>query len=156
MVSTEQLRRYPFFGFLNHAQLAEVAMITSEMEVPAETTLFAMGETAQFLFFLRTGGVDLHYVVIDENLPELAQDFHVGTINPGEVLGISALIPPHKLTATAIATADCTLFKIDAAALQALCDDDHDLAYDLEKQIARTTMERLNATRVLLAAASGP
>lgn len=154
MVSTEQLRKYPFFGFLNHQQLAEVAMITTAIEIPAETVLFAMGDTARSLYFLCAGNIDLHYVVVDENLPDLAQDFHVGTINPGEVLGISALIPPHEMTATAVAATHCTLFKINASALKTLGENDPSLAFGLEKQIAKTAKERLHATRILLAATS--
>jgi CRP-like cAMP-binding protein len=154
MVSPEQLRMYPFFGFLDHEQLAEVAMITSEMTVAADETLFSAGGKADALFFLRTGGVDLFYDVMDVNLPHLAKKFHVGTINPGEVLAISAMVAPHELTTTAVTTAESTLFKIDAAALLDLCAEDFQLAYRLEKQIAQVTMARLHATRILLAAAS--
>jgi CRP/FNR family cyclic AMP-dependent transcriptional regulator len=156
MVSTELLRRYPFFGFLSHDQLTEVAMLTDEVEIPKNSILFSIGDRADALYFLETGSIDLHYVVVDEHLPELRKDFHIGTINPGEVFGISALIEPYKLTATAVTTSNCTVLKVDATGLHRLCEQDHDLAYGLQKQIAKTTMERLHATRILLAAATAP
>jgi CRP-like cAMP-binding protein len=66
------------------------------------------------------------------------------------------MIEPYVLTTTAVTTKPCSLLKIDAAALRDLCDQDHNLAYGLQKQLARTTMERLHATRMLLAAATAP
>ncbi|MBK7895938.1 MAG: Crp/Fnr family transcriptional regulator [Anaerolineaceae bacterium] len=156
MVSPELLRRYPFFAFMSHNQLREVAMLTEEMAIDVNTILFHMGYAANALFLLQSGGIELHYVVMDENLPQLRKDFMIGTINPGEIVGISALIEPYKLTATAVSVEPCRLLKIDALALRDLCDQDHDLAYGLQTQLARTTMARLHATRVLLAAATVP
>lgn len=54
--------------------------------------------------------------------------------------------------ATAVTTQPCNLLKIETITLRDLCE----LAYGLQKQLARTTMERLHATRVLLAAATAP
>ena len=156
MVSPELLRRYPFFAFMTHQQRQEVAMIADEVEVPTNTILFAIEDKAEALYLLMKGSIDLHYVVMDENLPALRKDFMIGTINPGEVLSISAMIEPYVLTTTAVTTQPCTLLKIDAVALRDLSEQDHDLAYGLQKQLARTTMQRLHATRVLLAAATTP
>ena len=156
MVSPELLRRYSFFGFLDHEQLAEIAMLTEEVEVPKNNMLFTIEDKADTLYFLETGSVELHYVVKDTHLPELRKDFHIGTINPGEIFGISALIEPHKLSATAMTTTNCTLLKIEASGLYQLCEKDRDLAYGLQKQIAKIAMERLHTTRILLAAATAP
>ncbi len=156
MVSTEVLRRYPFFAFMSPAQLRQVAMLTDEVELAANEALFTLGQPADALYLLRQGSIDLHYVVVDEHMPSLRKDFMVGTINPGEVLGISAVINPPTVTATAIASEPCVLLRIDGAKLQALCQEDTALALGLYKQMALAAMERLQATRTLLAAASAP
>ncbi|MEZ4515995.1 MAG: Crp/Fnr family transcriptional regulator [Chloroflexota bacterium] len=156
MVSKELLRRFPFFGFLTPAQIREVALISDEISLEAGEVLFSIGDKADALYVLLSGSIDLHYIVIDEHLPQLKKDFLVGTINPGEPLAISAVIPPYELTATAVATESCTLLKIDGVELLALCEADPALAYGLQAQIARATMERLHMTRVLLAAATTP
>lgn len=156
MVSPELLRRYPFFGFLSHDQMREVAILTEEVSPAADTILFRIGDAADALYFLQDGGVELHYVVMDEHLPQLRKDFLIGIVNPGEVLSISALIEPYELTATAVTTEPSRLLKIDAAQLRELCDQDHDLAFGFQKQMAKTTMARLHATRILLAAATEP
>ena len=156
MISPETLRRYPFFAFMNHEQLRETAMIAEEVTVDRNEVLFSIGEHASALYLLRNGSVDLHFVVVDEHLPQLRKDFLIGTINPGDIFGISALVAPYVITANAVTTVGSQLIRFDADALRELCDVDRDLAFGLQKQIAKVTMERLHATRILLAAASIP
>lgn len=154
MISPEMLRRYPFFAFLNHEQLREVAMIAQEKVVGAGMTLFASGEPASALFLLREGNVELHYTVIDARRMEKQQDFLVGMINPGEVFGISALIRPHQYTTSALTGEASQIMQFDAVALRELCEQDLQLTAEWQRQIAEATMERLQSTRIQLLAAS--
>lgn len=156
MISPEVLRRFPFFSFMRHDQLSEVAMIANEVQFDRGQTLFNADEKADRCFVLLEGAIDLHYVVIDEHEPELRNEFVVGTINPGEVLGISGVIEPYIYTATAVIINDSRLLEIDAVALRELTAADPDLDTGLQRMVAKATMERLHATRVLLAAATAP
>jgi CRP-like cAMP-binding protein len=156
MISPEQLRRYRFFSFLTPAEQREMAMITDEVAVAEGEVLFHTGDEAEALYVLVDGSMELQYVVIDEHEPELRKQFLVGTINPGDVLGISAVIAPHKLTATAIADVDSTVLRIDAGKLRALEAGDLQLAVGLYRQVAQVAMERLHTTRILLSGASTP
>lgn len=156
MISPEVLRRYPFFSFMNHDQLREVAMITDEVKREKGNVLFNNDERADACYLLMEGSIDLHYVVVDEHDPSLRKEFIVGTINPGELLGISAFVEPHIYTATAIVVNDSRLLKIDAVALRDLCRQDPALNLGFQTVAAKATMERLHATRVQLAAATAP
>ena len=154
MISPEVLRRYPFFNFMDHDQLRRVAMITEEITVDEGETLFEIGDMAGALYFLQEGSIDLQYVVVDELKTGKRMEFHIGHIDPGEVLGISALIEPHELTATAVADVPGKLLKIDATELRALGQEDHALAYGLQRKIVRAAMSRLHDTRLELLAAT--
>lgn len=156
MVSPEILRRYPFYSFMNHNQLREVAMITDEIEYKKDQVLFNTDEKADACYLLMEGSVDLHYVVVDEHDPSLRKEFIVGTINPGELLGISAFVEPHIYTATAFLVNDSRLLKINAVALRDLCRQDPELNLGFQTIAAKATMERLHATRVQLATATSP
>jgi CRP/FNR family cyclic AMP-dependent transcriptional regulator len=156
MISPEVIRRYPFFSFMTPDQQREVAMITNEVDLADGETLFAIGDKAESFFLLVAGGIDLHFVVVDENEPELRKEFMVGSVNPSEILGISALIEPYEMTTSAIATQDCHLLEINAIELRRLSEQDQALALGLQKKVAKATMERLLATRVQLAAATAP
>lgn len=157
MISPELLRRYPFFNFLTPDQQRTVAMMAEEIAVPPGTTLFHSGEPADTFYLLLEGSVDLNYDVSDELKTGRQARYYVGTINPGEPLAISALVEPYVLTTTAIAASASRLLAIDAAALRRLAEEDHMLAYNLQRRIARAALDRLTATRIeLLAATAAP
>ncbi len=156
MISPEQLRRYPFFSFMNHDHLREVAMITDEVEVKEGNVLLNIDTPATAIYLVVSGGFDLHYIVVDDLNHKLRKDFIVGNINTGELLGISGVIEPYTYTATAIAIQDSHLLKIDAEALRTLAENDSVLGCGLQRQVAKVAMERLHVTRVQLAAAIAP
>jgi CRP-like cAMP-binding protein len=152
MVSPETLRRYPFFALLESDQLANIAMTTEAIEYEAGATIFEQGEQAPTLYFLLDGCVDLYYTLQDAYLPSDRQEALVCQINPGEVFGISALIPPHELTSTARCSNPSRLLQIDREQLNTLFSNDPQLEILLLRRIAQAAMQRLHATRIQLAA----
>lgn len=153
MVSPELLRRYPFFAFLNDAQLKAIAMISEEAFYDKGEIIFRENEPAEFFHLLLEGCVDLYFTVDTAYAPDLSREFLVGEINPGEPFGISALIEPYILTSTARAAAPSRVLKVQAAALRALCDQDRQVGYALIRHAAKVAVERLHFTRVQLVAA---
>ena len=153
MISTQVLRRYPFFGMLSEAQLREIANISEEVGFDKGTVLFSECQPADTLYLLMEGSVDLTYKSEAEYYPKTRKVFHVGEINPGEIFSISSLIEPYVLNATATTSTASRAMKIDAPALRKLFENDHDLAYHMMVQVNKALMERLAATRVQLAAA---
>ncbi len=152
MVSPELLRRYPFFGFLNDAQLKAVAMIAEEIAVEPGESILQVGKPAEALYFLIEGSAELHYIVEDRFDLAVRKELYISHINPGEIFGISALIEPYQYTGTIRATGACRVLKIEASALRALCEVDLMMAHGLMRQTAKAAMERLEDTRVQLAA----
>ena len=153
MISTELLRRYPFFGGLANEHLNAVAMLAEEITYEQDETVFETGHPADALYFLIEGCVDLHYSVVDEISPELRKDFFISEINPGEPFGISALIEPYRYTGMVRATCTTRVLKFDANGLRALCTVDPKIEATLMRQLAAAAMSRLHDTRVQLAAA---
>lgn len=153
MVSPEVFRRYPFFGPFNDKQLRQISMISEEVEVPAGTQLFEECQTADTLFLLIEGEVELYYKSEEEFHPKESKEFAVGIINPGEVFAVSSLISPYVLNATGRTTKPSRYIKIDAKALRELFDKDPQMGYKAMHQVTKTIMERLSYTRAQLAAA---
>ncbi len=153
MVAPDFFRPYPFFSFLNSTQLKTIAAISREENYPGGAIIFREKERAGWLYILVKGSVDLFFTVEVEYHPEQRKELIFGVLNPGDFFGISALIEPHILTSTARTARPSHVIKIDAAGLLALCERDEKLAYGLINQVARATIERLNATRQQLAAA---
>jgi CRP-like cAMP-binding protein len=153
MISPELLRRYPFFAFLDEAQLRAVAMLSEEIEVEDGALVFDTGKPAEALCLLTDGNLELYYAVVDREDPELRKEFFLSEFSVGDIFGISALIEPYVYTASVRASAPSRVVKTDGVGLRALCEVDLKLAVGFMKATAKTAMERLNDTRVQLAAA---
>lgn len=153
MISPELLRRFPFFGNLENSQLVAISIIAEEETFNSGDKIFQEKSPAESLYLLEDGSIDLYFTVVDNFHPELRQEFSVGEINPGEPFGISALIAPYILTATARVSSPSRVIRINAVALRATMDADQSLAYALMQKIAKAAIDRLNDTRIQLAAA---
>jgi CRP/FNR family transcriptional regulator, cyclic AMP receptor protein len=153
MISPEILRRYPFFGIFSDSQLKSLAIISESISMDKGATLFYEGQSADKLFILMHGALDLINSVQEERRPENCKEYSVGEVNPGEPIGFSAITAPYTYTTTVRASNDSELIVIDADNLRILCQKDHDLAYNVLTQVNKYLLERLNWTRIQLAAA---
>lgn len=153
MVSPEMLRRYPFFAHLDGPRLRALAMLTDEYACKQGEKLFEVGQPADEMYLLVQGGIDLYYVVADRQDPSSRKEYFVGEVDPGELFGLSALIEPYLHTSMTVVNQDSLVLKIDAARLRALCEEDLPFAYTLMRHAAQTLMDRLQESRIQLAAA---
>jgi CRP-like cAMP-binding protein len=154
MVSSELLKRYSFFGGLSDDQLKRLSMITEEKTIESGNVIFEECGTSDKIYLLMEGNVDLSYLAIDEmhiyNKPH--KEFFDGSINPGDVFGISALIEPYNNNATAKTSELSRVIIIDAIELRKLLKEDLLLAYNLDRQTVKVLMDRLIDLRVQVAA----
>ena len=150
MVSTEILRRYPFFALLTDDQLKAIAMVADEKTYPQQTLLLKENTPATKLILLLEGDVDLIYSGGGEGAISNAL---VGSIAPGEMLGVSSIIEPFIYISSARATVPSRVVEIDGVAVRALMQVDKTLGFSLMSNVATAVLERLKYTQVELAAA---
>ena len=72
------------------------------------------------------------------------------TIEPGDVVGWSAVVPPHRASDTAVAMLPTELLLIDAAALRAELAADCELASAVYRSVLEAVARRLTGTRLQL------
>jgi len=155
MISPELLRRYPFFAPFTSEQLKQIAMISEEATASAGEILFEECQPADSLYLLIEGSIDLFYTAKGKILPaekKAQKELAVGEINPGEIFGISALIDPYELSASARASKPSRYIKINAPGLRKLFGENPIAGYLAMQQVSKALMERLDYTRVQLAA----
>jgi CRP-like cAMP-binding protein len=150
MISPEFIRRYPFFAMLNDDQVRAIAMIAVEKVHPKGTLLVKENATATKLIILVEGDVDLIYSGGGEGAISNAL---VGSIAPGEMLGVSSLIEPYTYISSARANGTVKVVEIDGVTLRAAMQADNQLGYVLMCNVAAAVLERLKYTQVELAAA---
>jgi len=117
----------------------------------AELTSVAAGEVV-----LREGApVDSFGVVVDGRLAiRLAvpgrDAVTVLTIEPGDCIGWSALVPPHRATSTVVALEPTTVVTFDGPPLRDAIDADPELASAVLWRVLDAVSRRLTATRTQL------
>jgi CRP/FNR family cyclic AMP-dependent transcriptional regulator len=154
MLSPELLKRYSFFGGLSEVELKALSNIAEEKTLNKGDLIFEECDTSDKLYLLIEGNVDLSYRSIDEfhSYTTPPKEFYAGSINPGEVFGVSALIEPYSNNASATASESSRVIVIDAIELRKLLGKDMAMAYHLAKQTVVVLMDRLISLRVQLAA----
>lgn len=150
MISLELLRRYPFFALLTEDQLKAIAMIAEEKIYPKDAILVKENTPANKLILLLEGDVDLVYSGGGEGAITNAL---VGSIAPGEMLGVSSIIDPYIYISSARATIPSKVVEINGTAVRALMQVDTSLGFVLMRNVASAVLERLKYTQVELAAA---
>ena len=154
MISPETLRRYPFFGAFDDAQLRQLAQISEVIELPKGTMLFNINDQADTFMLLMKGGVELNHIVQEEMRPEKRKEYAVGDVNPDEVLGFSSVIKPYRYTASARVTSPvANLIRLDAVKLRTWMEKDPAFGMLWMHQTSQQLLLRLNIVRVQLAAA---
>lgn len=153
MVSTDVIRTYPFFAGLDEASIRFVASITDKVPLKPGDVLFKSGELNRFLYLLIDGAVETSLDVDCSSGPNTREELYIDDINPGEVFGLSALAEPYFHSSTARVSRAGILLRIDATKFHHFCDTHPRLGYGFMKLFMKTALERLENTRVLLAAA---
>ncbi len=151
MVTPELFHHYPIFSFLKPEMLSAIAAISREEVYEKGAIIYREKEHTDYLYILVKGSVELLFKIEADN-PD-PKELHFGEVSAGEMFGISALLEPFTHTSTARVLRTSTIIKIQAAGLMALYKDDPLMAYNMMRQVAKTTTKRLNATRLQLAMA---
>lgn len=101
-------------------RLLELAL---RVRYEAQATILSEGADTPFLGVVERGRVGLRL-----RIPERGERITFVTIEPGELLGWSALVAPYRATADAFAIEDTDILAIDATSLRSLLERDADAA----------------------------
>lgn len=127
-------------GLSLHARSRLAECATLQEHAAGDTILREGDDTALFAVVSR-GRVALRMLVPERGLITIL------TVEPGDVVGWSALVPPHRSTSTAVAIEPTTLLAFEPRRLRALLETDLPLAATLYPRIMEAIGRRLGATR---------
>jgi CRP-like cAMP-binding protein len=136
------LAQHPFFEGLEPEYLKLITGCASNVKFQAGAFVFRTGEEASHFYLLRQGRAALE-IYAPQRAPIMIQ-----TIEKGEILGWSWLIPPHTWHFDARALEPIRALAIDGKCLRAKCEANHDLGYELLKRVSSIMYQRLQATRM--------
>jgi CRP-like cAMP-binding protein len=102
------------------------------------------GEPAKAFYLVQAGHVALTLHTPDRGAVPIQ------TVGPGEIVGWSWLVPPHRWQFDCRAADPVQGLAFDAEWLREKCDQDYELGYPLLKQLVGVIANRLAATRLQL------
>jgi CRP/FNR family transcriptional regulator, cyclic AMP receptor protein len=142
----KRVREHLFLHGLNHEQLTLLADCALPAHFQAGEIIFRERETAD-RFYLITGGR-----VVLESGAEYGEPVVIETIEPGDVLGWSWMLPPYRWHFTARAVEPTEAIFFAGPILRQYCDRDQLLGFELHKRISAVMMKRLQAARTKMLA----
>ena len=140
----ELLGRHPFFAGLGAEAVRLMAGCASNVHFAAGDYIFSQGEAASRFYVIRHGRVALE--IHSPGRGPLIID----TMEEGEVLGWSWLVPPYRYFGDARAVIPVSAIALDGACLRGKCEADAQLGYQLLKRVTAVMYQRLGSARVRL------
>ena len=139
-----ELEAHPFLKGLSDRHRSILAECSSEVRFKGGDFLTREGESADTFYLLREGRASIEIHAPDRGgLP-------LQTLEAGEVLGWSWIVPPHRWNFDARALSPITAIGVDCRCLRGKFEADHELAYELMKRFIIVMSRRLEATRFQL------
>ena len=127
-------------GLSLHAR-AGLAAAATLRDVPSDTILLREGDDTGIFAIITRGRVALRMRVPERGPVTIL------TVEPGDVVGWSSVVPPHRSTSTAVTVEDTRLLVFEARRLRALLESDLALAATLYPRLLEAIGRRLSATR---------
>ncbi len=138
------LAEHPFFENLDKRHLEVITGCASNVTFKEGELIFREGEEANQFYLIREGRVALEVYAAG------AGTITIQTLNAGDILGWSWLVPPYRWHFDARAVEPVRAIALDGECLRRKCEQDHDLGYELLKRFAEIITQRLQATRLQL------
>jgi CRP-like cAMP-binding protein len=146
MTSTLQsvLEKHPFLEGIRPDLLALLTGCAKNRRFEAGEYLTREDEEADRLFLLRSGRVALRV------RGSRAGALTILTIGPGEMVGWSWLVAPHRYRFDAQALETTPAFEIDGRCLRTKCDENPELGYEILRRVSVALARRLDGLHLQL------
>jgi CRP/FNR family transcriptional regulator, cyclic AMP receptor protein len=136
------LREHEFLKGLSEAHLGLMVACAKNLRFEAGEFLMREGGEANTFFLLRVGRVALEVHVPGRGTLQME------SVGPGDVLGLSWLVPPYRVSLDARAVEPVVALAFDGACLRGKIEKDHELGYELVRRLYEKCVQRLDHVRL--------
>jgi CRP-like cAMP-binding protein len=131
---------------LSEADAAALRALAVPVQVPSGGVLFQLGAEADALYVVVSGRIDLS---LPMRIRDTDENVMLEEKLPGETLGWSGLIPPHKFTLNARAPMETQLLAFPRAALLSYFNEHPDVGHAVTRNVASVIGHRLQVFQAL-------
>ncbi len=147
MISSEILKGFNLFQGLSEKQLEEISKLCREKTYDEGSVIFTIGGFATDVYLLKTGKIDIQIEFKIYDYEILATIY---TVSKGEIFGWSALVPPHRLTASARCKEKAEVIMMNGKDLMDFLEKNRDIGYLVMKNLNSIISSRLSSTTIAL------
>lgn len=144
----EDLKRilveHPFFKDLQQEYLELIVGCASNVRFDAGQKLFTEGSEANEFYLIRVGKVAIELKVPGQS------EIIIQTLQEGDIIGWSWLLPPYIWHFDARALELTRAIALDGKCLRTKCELDKNLGYELLKRFSSVMVQQFEATRLQL------
>jgi CRP/FNR family cyclic AMP-dependent transcriptional regulator len=140
-INTATLEAQPFLKGMSTRQLELLVENSMLAEFTTDERILYEGGEANRFYLILQGRVDLEAPVLG------GEAMHIQTLGAGDVLGWSWLFPPYLWHFDARVVTPTKAIFFYGTRLRELCEQNHDLGYELMKRVSEIVIRRLQAAR---------
>lgn len=133
---------HPLFAGMSPDYCELIAGCARNVRFDKGEYLFRESEPANEFFLVRRGRVALELIAPGRG------PIRFLTVNPGEIAGVSWLVPPYRWLYDAQALELIRAVSIDGACLRQKAEENHDLGYEMMKRFMTMLVQRLHAAQL--------
>jgi len=138
------LTAHPFFKDLERKHVQLVTGCAMNVRFESGKFICREGEEASQFYLIREGKVSIEIFTPHRG------HITIETVDEGNILGWSWLIPPYHWHFDARALKATRAIALDGKCLRKKCEEDHDLGYEFLKRFSNIMVQRLVSTRIQL------
>ncbi len=138
------LSEHPFFQGLTPDRISALSRIAGTESFNAGKYIFREGDESSAFYLIRNGKVAVEVFAAQRGA------LTIQTLDTGDVLGWSWLVPPHRWRFSARAVDLVRTIRLEGNTLLSLCQSDHELGYQVLIRLFQAVAQRLEATRLQL------
>jgi CRP-like cAMP-binding protein len=131
---------------LSPDETARVSSLGTVRVLAPGEVLFGLGASAEHLFVVQRGRLALS---LPMRIGDRDEDVFMEERVPGQALGWSALVPPHRFTLTATAAVETEVLCLARTALDAYFTDHGDVGYVVTRNLAAVIGHRLQVLQAM-------
>lgn len=144
MITPELISRYPFFTDLQLEDITVLAAAGEGNNVGTGEFIFHEGDELGYFYIVIEGAIG---IILEGKGPKKS-DTVISAIGPGHVFAWSALVSPHKATASAKALTPCWLIAFDCKKLLEEFQKNCSFGFRIMQKIVQISRDRLLDARI--------
>ncbi len=132
---------HAFLDGLSDRHLLRLASAVKPFSAEAHEFIARKGNPSHVFYLVQSGHVEIG------NVADYGEFLPIAEVGPGEVVGWSWALPPHRWQFDCRASDSVRGISFDAEWLREQCENDHELGYHLMKHLLGVVANRLASTR---------